>query len=518
MNKIKSNLGEKLIKFCFEHKIQLCIKCLMRFSNIKNFNLFKRPSNQLVESVSVTVLDETQLMSQFSQIINSQIICFSCLNLLSDSYCHRFVQQLTDFLSGDKCQHKFSSFQLFISIPVSITLRNELLVQKFQNYCQNSLDKNGVKEVEEYNEKDVDFQTIFSVKDILRVILIDSLEERLKDKPFDANSLFQINVDLSHKQSDTECQKFYELSPKSFFPKKCRKSMNKSFLNQSSILRALAVIDKSVLNEWPITGSEEECQLSDIKLTNSPIYIAGRYMKYSRTLSQTPWILDEKRLMESSVQDIIQDILKEFILCDQLKFSSSGREDVDVRMLGRGRPFIFEVLNPRITSFNPKEFQIMMSAINGSQKDVSVRDLQIVTKDSIHSDLKEGENQKQKTYRALCCLSRELTDDDIKLLSETKDLVIQQKTPIRVLHRRTLSVRPKHIYKLWAERVIETEVPEEHRTNMDRLFTLNLTAEAGTYIKEFVHSDFGRTQPNLATILGNCSADILLLDVMVCFQ
>ena len=27
------------------------------------------------------------------------------------------------------------------------------------------------------------------------------------------------------------------------------------------------------------------------------------------------------------------------------KFSSSGREDVDVRTLGRGRPFMFEIVN-----------------------------------------------------------------------------------------------------------------------------------------------------------------------------
>jgi tRNA pseudouridine synthase 10 len=38
-------------------------------------------------------------------------------------------------------------------------------------------------------------------------------------------------------------------------------------------------------------------------------------------------------------------------------------------------------------------------------------------------------------------------------------------------------------------------------------------ASAGTYIKEFVHGDFGRTQPNLGSLL-DCNAQILQLDVM----
>ena len=38
--------------------------------------------------------------------------------------------------------------------------------------------------------------------------------------------------------------------------------------------------------------------------------------------------------------------------------------------------------------------------------------------------------------------------------------------------------------------------------------------QAGTYIKEFVHGDFGRTVPNLRTILG-VQVDIVALDVEV---
>lgn len=52
-----------------------------------------------------------------------------------------------------------------------------------------------------------------------------------------------------------------------------------------------------------------------------------------------------------------------------------------------------------------------------------------------------------------------------------------------------------------------------------RVFTLlyqqlHLTTQAGTYIKEFVHGDLGRTTPSLGSLLG-LEVDIIALDVEV---
>lgn len=46
----------------------------------------------------------------------------------------------------------------------------------------------------------------------------------------------------------------------------------------------------------------------------------------------------------------------------------------------------------------------------------------------------------------------------------------------------------------------------------EHFFELHVLASAGTYIKEFVHGDLGRTVPNVGQILGT-EADILQLDV-----
>ena len=46
-----------------------------------------------------------------------------------------------------------------------------------------------------------------------------------------------------------------------------------------------------------------------------------------------------------------------------------------------------------------------------------------------------------------------------------------------------------------------------------RFLQLDLVTQAGTYVKEFCHGDFGRTMPSVGSLLG-CDVDIMQLDVM----
>lgn len=94
---------------------------------------------------------------------------------------------------------------------------------------------------------------------------------------------------------------------------------------------------------------------------------------------------------------------------------------------------------------------------------------------------------------------RELTAEAIEKLNAIKDLTIQQQTPVRVLHRRTLMTRPKIIHDA------SCEVLNKH------YMLLRLTTSAGTYVKEFVHGDRGRTQPNVSSILVIDKVDMLMV-------
>ena len=59
------------------------------------------------------------------------------------------------------------------------------------------------------------------------------------------------------------------------------------------------------------------------------------------------------------------------------KFVSSGREDANVRMLGTGRPFYCELINPHKVTFEKDELAAMQDEINSlpTKDDVQLRDL-----------------------------------------------------------------------------------------------------------------------------------------------
>ena len=90
------------------------------------------------------------------------------------------------------------------------------------------------------------------------------------------------------------------------------------------------------------------------------------YNKYSRELSQTPWLIDGERKSESSVEEHICGPLNKFILASEWRFSASGREDVDVRMLGTGRPFVVELINPRRVNFTHEQMKAAQVVIPAS--------------------------------------------------------------------------------------------------------------------------------------------------------
>ena len=86
-------------------------------------------------------------------------------------------------------------------------------------------------------------------------------------------------------------------------------------------------------------------------------------------------------------------------------------------------------------------------------------------------------------------------------IHNVKDLLINQITPLRVLHKRVLKTREKYIYEI---KVVEVINPH--------FMIIEIKSSAGTYIKEFVNGDLGRTCPSLCDVIGN-ECDIIQLDV-----
>jgi tRNA pseudouridine synthase 10 len=161
------------------------------------------------------------------------------------------------------------------------------------------------------------------------------------------------------------------------------------------------------------------------------------------------------------------------------KFHSGGREDIDVRMLGKGRPFIIELENPRRAISGVLDVQPIYDAIHSDL--TKVQDLRFVGP-SYFDDLLKTEKMKSKLYTAVVWVKNKITPEMLESkLDPVRDLTLYQKTPLRVLHRRSLMTREKQILRMKSEYI-------NHH-----FFKLHMLASAGTYIKEFVHSDLGRT-------------------------
>ena len=409
-------------------------------------------------------------------------VCAACLGLLDDA----FIRRLGSFTAERLREVGYSglvSFCLSLHTPLSLLPRKTAVGLRLRSSLGSSL----LLPEESY------------VKDLLRSRLAGLLQKLLAPLEHDSGSPFQIVLKFDHEGCRRECDALVQLWPESFsrVTGKHWKRGRKADVNNVSVKRAL---EKATAQDCErlLPRTEDLCSFS-VEYSHKPLYVAGRYNKFSRVLPQTPWLIDGVRKGESSVQELICARVAEFVSADETKFSSSGREDVDVRMLGSGRPFLLELVNPRKPSLATEELALLQDSINSSTRDIAVRGLAVVGRETA-SLLKEGEEDKQKRYSALIWTSQELVPSDVDFLADIKDLKLQQKTPIRVLHRRTLATRERTVYSL------RGEFADSHH------FRLFLSTQAGTYIKEFVHGDFGRTQPNLRGLMGQ-EVDILTLDV-----
>ncbi len=241
----------------------------------------------------------------------------------------------------------------------------------------------------------------------------------------------------------------------------------------------------------------------------TPVFFYGRYRKFSRELPQTRWPCRDcrgkgcprcngmGRMYGSSVQDLICPILMRRAEGGEEYFHGMGREDIDALMLGNGRPFVAEVRNPRKRSIDLAAAEDEMNAsANGL---VVVEGLRPSTRGEMRA-IKSAACP--KTYRVRVRFQQEFDhrklNDIPRVLAEKP---IRQHTPNRVAHRRADLERVRTVHRVEIETVDGPEV------------VIVVEADSGTYIKELMHGDGGRTKPNVADIVG-VPCEVAELDVI----
>ncbi len=249
---------------------------------------------------------------------------------------------------------------------------------------------------------------------------------------------------------------------------------------------------------------------SGLRLQVNPLYISGRYRKLVRDIPQSKWFCSTchgkgcpkcggtGKMYPESVEEIVEYPLLEATGSVKASFHAAGREDIDARMLGTGRPFVVEIDEPKRRFLNLPALRKAVNA-HGRGK-VSVSNLRFADKSTVRR-LKKGE-MSQKEYRVLVGFENRILAENLRLLETTLNkTMISQRTPNRVLHRRADLTREKYIYDVKIKRLSPQKAE------------MRIRCQGGLYVKELVTGDEGRTSPNVSEILKN-RAKPLKLDVL----
>ncbi len=292
----------------------------------------------------------------------------------------------------------------------------------------------------------------------------------------------------------------------------------KSDFNREVGKRVGATIDASVDLERPDVVALLDIEADTVDIQVHSAFLYGRYRKHKRGIPQTEWPCRECNgtgvdstgdgtqpcshcdgtgyLYATSVEEETAPHVREAMDGAEATFHGAGREDVDARMLGTGRPFVIEVADPHVRSPDPQRLQ---ETINTAADGVEVTDLHLATYEAVE---RVKELDASKTYRATVAFGSPVTATEFQSALEDLDgTTIEQYTPERVDHRRASRVRTREVYAADGDLADATTA------------TVTIHGEGGLYVKELVSGDGDRTEPSLAGLLDT-DATVTALDVL----
>ena len=229
----------------------------------------------------------------------------------------------------------------------------------------------------------------------------------------------------------------------------------------------------------------------------NPIFIEGKYNKLVRGIPQTKWPCREchgkgceycnytGKLYPESVEEILSDIVLKYTKGRSCKFHGAGREDIDVLMLGEGRPFVLEVVEPKIRNLDLEQIEKEVNEYaNGKTKYNGLK----YCRRNRKAEIKVSSPDTYKVYEALVKSSGDIKEEDLEILKSLN--LIKQQTPLRVKRRRADMIREKRVIEL------------EPSFIDSKTFKMKIKTEGGLYIKELISSDEGRTSPSVSGLLN----------------
>ena len=289
----------------------------------------------------------------------------------------------------------------------------------------------------------------------------------------------------------------------------------KSEFNREVGKRVGRLTETTVSFDRPDVQFTIDLAADDLDATVNSTFVYGRYRKLERDIPQTEWPCRECEgsgrsgvdpcdhcggsgyLYDDSVEEYTAPIVEDVMDGTEATFHGAGREDVDARMLGTGRPFVIEVEEPRRRRVDTDRLEADINAFADGA--VEVTGLRLATHEMV---ARVKELDAAKRYRAEVTFETAVTADALAdAVAEIDGATVEQYTPNRVDHRRASLTRERDVYEATAELADP------------RHATVEIHGAGGLYVKELISGDEGRTEPSLAGLLG-VGAEVTALDVL----
>ena len=327
--------------------------------------------------------------------------------------------------------------------------------------------------------------------------IFDKIDDDLLAKVYDKIDFLEIEFDSFHvgsridksiMEKDDELSKKFDLDVEPI-----KKEINRIIGRE---------LESSLKKEVEFSGEDIVINVDlrrepKVRIQINPIFIEGKYNKFVRGIPQTKWPCtkckgkgcEECNFTGKQYSESVEELISEHILKAtrgyEAKFHGAGREDIDVLMLGEGRPFVLEIKEPRIRKIDLKSLEDEINKINEGK--TSYHDLKFTHRQR-KAEIKVSSPDAYKVYNALVKCDRPYDKDKLASLKDLDE--ISQQTPLRVVHRRADKTRIKHVLD------VDCEIID------DVTFMMKVKTQGGLYIKELISGDEERTKPNVAEILG----------------
>ncbi|MFH1221574.1 MAG: tRNA pseudouridine(54/55) synthase Pus10 [Candidatus Micrarchaeota archaeon] len=266
----------------------------------------------------------------------------------------------------------------------------------------------------------------------------------------------------------------------------------KTFVNQYLNRKISELGGKKPRNDGDVQLSVDLAS-GAIAFKYNDMFVFGRYLKLASGISQSRWSCSKCRgngcaecnnsgKFYHSLEEEIGEPLRAATKAKDYTLHASGREDIDVTNAA-GRPFVMQLVEAQARK---PDLAAVAKKIKAGGK-VEVKNLQLAKRGDVEL---VSASHFDKAYVATVEFEHALSKEELKRVLSLHGKMIDQQTPARVQHRRADINRSR---KLLSLKLIKMK---------DNAGEFEISAEAGTYIKELITGDNNRTKPSFASILG----------------